>query len=360
MPPLPTSGPTPSRASSSQALPNSTYSSNPSVANAAAATVRSPSARLSPQHHAIMLRYSLSPRTIHALVSLPHAAQPEEILRCAASATEFLAFTFSPLEKVAFSAINNDPSTRWPVREALALPWHKVYLVAQCEAAGGDYGDKISRKARKDLYAARGRIVRTLGQVLRACAEVMGARRDAAGLRRALETWRAVASGSWEGPATELLQVPGIGPKKVASLVAHGVRSVRQLAGLDFFHIERILSRNPPFGQNVLRSLAHFPRLALVVDVAKREEGARDSIVRAALGCSNREMPVWKAKEPFVTLGAETSDGRLVFFWRGKVKSLMSGKVLAFPVEAATGQTVFVWASCEEIAGTCVTGEVEV
>ncbi|KAK2042391.1 hypothetical protein LZ31DRAFT_526354 [Colletotrichum somersetense] len=347
MPPIPLSDPRPSRASSSQTLANGTHSSNPSVTNTAAAMVRCPPApRLSPQHHAIMLRYSLSPRTIHALVSLPHAAQPEEILRCAASATEFLTFTFSPLEKVAFSAINNDPSTRWSVREALALPWHKVYLVAQCEAAGGDYGDKISRKARKDLYAARGRIVRTLGQVLRACAEIMGARRDAAGLRRALETWRGV--------------VPGIGPKKVASLVAHGVRSVRQLADLDFFHIERILSRNPPFGQNVLHSLAHFPRLALVVDVAKRKEGTRGVIVRAALGCSNREIPIWKAKEPCVTLGAETSDGRLVFFWRGKVKSLMSGKVLAFPVEAAPGQTLFVWASCEEIAGTCVTGEVEV
>ncbi|KAK1993445.1 hypothetical protein LX36DRAFT_673825 [Colletotrichum falcatum] len=293
-----------------------------------------------------MLRYSLSPRTVHALASLPHAAPPDEILRCAASATEFLSFTFSPPEKVAFAGINSDPSTRWPVREPLALPWHKVFLVAQCEAGGGDYGDKISLQTRNALYATRARIVDTLGQVLRACADLMGARRDAAGLRRTLETWRGV--------------VPGIGPKKVASLVAHGVRSVRRLADLDFYHIERILSRNPPFGQKVLRSLAHFPHLALAVDVAKRNEATGDAIVRAVLGCSNRVIPVWKDKEPSVNLGAETPDGRLVFFWRGKAKSLMSGKVLVFPVEAAPSQTVFVWASCEEIAGTYVTGEVEV
>ncbi|KAK2012151.1 hypothetical protein LZ32DRAFT_638391 [Colletotrichum eremochloae] len=349
MPPLPIPKPTLSKPSSSQTCPQGAQSSIPPSTNTAAAittTTRALSAPLSPQHHAIMLRYSLSPRTIHALVSLPHAAPPDEILRCAASATEFLSFTFSPSEKVAFVGINNDPSTRWPVREALALPWHKVFLVAQCEAAGGDYGDKLSLQARNALYAARGRIVKILGQVLRACADVMGARRDAAGLRHALEIWRGV--------------VPGIGPKKVSLLVTHGVRSVRQLADLDFYHIERILSRNPPFGQKVLRSLAHFPRLALLVDVVKRKEGMQDVIVRAGLGCSNREIPVWKDKEPSVTLGAETPDGRLVFFWRGKVKSLMTGKVLVFRVEAAPGHTVFVWASCEEIAGTCVTAEVEV
>ncbi|EFQ31410.1 hypothetical protein CGRA01v4_10976 [Colletotrichum graminicola] len=349
MPALPIHNPIPSGPSSSQTRPKSTISSNPPPIKSAATTTtttRAPSARLPPEHHAIMLRYSLSPRTIHALAALPHAAPPDEILRCAASATEFFSFTFSPPEKVAFAGINNDPSTRWPVREALALPWHKVFLVAQCEAAGGDYGDKLSLQARNALYAARGRIVDILGQVMRACADIMGSRLDAAGLRRALETWRGI--------------VPSIGPKKVASLVAHGVRSVRQLADLEFYHIERILSRNPPFGQKVLRSLAHFPRLALVVDVAKRKEGTRDVVIRAALGCSNREIPVWKDKEPYATLGAETPDGRLVFFWRGKVKSLMSGKVFAFPVEAVLGQTVFVWASCEEIAGTCVTDEVEV
>ncbi|GJC79905.1 ATP-dependent DNA helicase MER3 [Colletotrichum liriopes] len=306
-----------------------------------------------------MLRYSLSPRTIHALAALPHAAPPDEILRCAASATEFLSFTFSPLEKVAFAGINNDPSTRWHLREPLTRPWHKVFLVAQCEAAGGDYGEKLSLQARNDLYAARSRVVEILGQVLRACTDVMGTRRDAVGLRRALETWRGVVSGSWEGLATELLQVPGIGPKKVSQLVSHGVRSVRQLADLEFYHIERILCRNPPFGQKVLRSLARFPRLALAVDVAKRED-TRNVIVRAVLGCSNRETPLWKEKTPSVTLAAETPDGKLVFFWRGKVKSLMSGKELVFPVEAASDQKVFVWASCEEIAGTYVTGEVKV
>lgn len=143
-----------------------------------------------------MLRYSLSLPTTRALTLLPRAASPQEILRCASSATEFRAFTLRAAEKGAFSGINNDPSTRWPVKEALSQPWHKVFLVAQCEAAGRDYGDRLPLQARRDLNSARPRIVRILGQVLRACADIMGSRRDAVGLRRALETWRAVASGS--------------------------------------------------------------------------------------------------------------------------------------------------------------------
>ncbi|WQF88138.1 Putative Sec63 domain-containing protein [Colletotrichum destructivum] len=356
MPSFPKPNSTPSKPASSQSQPGTQSSQTPSSTN----SHKAPSAALSSHQHAIMLRYSLSPRTIRALAALPCAAPPDEILRCAASATEFLSFTFSSPEMVAFAGINNDPSTRWHLREPLTQPWHKVFLVAQCEAAGGDYGDKLSLHARNDLYACRNRIVDILGQVLRACADLMGARRDAVGLRRALETWRGVVSGSWEGMPTELLQVPGIGPKKAGLLAKHGVKFVRQLADMEFYHIERILSRNPPFGQKIVRTLAHFPRLTLAIDVAKREESTRKVIVRAMLGCSNREIPTWKDKSPSVTLAAETPNGTLVFFWRGKVGSLMSGKELVFPVEATSGDAVFVWASCEEIAGTYVTGEVKV
>ncbi|KAF5486663.1 ATP-dependent DNA helicase MER3 [Colletotrichum siamense] len=315
--------------------------------------------QLSPEHHTIMLRHKLSPPTIHALTRLPRAPPPEEILRCASSATEFRSFTFHPQEKGAFSRINNDPSTRWPVRETLAQPWQKVYLVAQCEAAGRDYGDRLPLAARQDLLATKPRIVKTLGHVLRACADIMGAatRKDAAGLRRTLELWRAVAAGSWEGMPTELLQVPDIGPKKVEVLVEHGIRTVRQLAKLEFFHIERLLSRNPPFGQKIVRILGHFPRLVLHLDIPKRDH-ERGLIVRVVLGCSNAELPTWKGSVPMVNLAAETTDGKLVFFWRGRAGGLMSAKELVFPVqEALPGQTIFVWASCEEIAGTVVTAE---
>ncbi|TDZ39111.1 hypothetical protein C8035_v005702 [Colletotrichum spinosum] len=290
-----------------------------------------------------MTRHRLSRPTIRSLTLLPRAPEPMEILRCASSATELRSFVFNPLEKGAFSAINNDPSTRWPVKEQLTQPWHKVYLVAQCEASGGDYGARLCRAARIDLLSSRTQIVKVLGQVLRACADVMGARKDA------------------EGKATELLQVPDIGPKKIQKLVEAGVMTVRRLSELDFFDIERILSRNPPFGQNMVQILAHFPRLVLSVDIPKRDGAEKKLIVRTVLGCANVETPVWKGKEPWVSLAAETSDGRLAFFWRGQARSLMSGKELVFPVEANTGgQTVFVWASCEEIAGTVVTAEVAV
>nr|XP_036589930.1 ATP-dependent DNA helicase HFM1 [Colletotrichum truncatum]KAF6801935.1 ATP-dependent DNA helicase HFM1 [Colletotrichum truncatum] len=291
-------------------------------------------AQLSPEYHNIMLRHSLSPITIRALTSLPRAAEPQEILRCASSATELRSFLFHPFEKGAFSGINNDPSTRWPIKETLGQPWHKAFLVAQCEAAGGDYGERLSLTARKDLLSTKPKIVKTLGHVLRACADIMGVRKDAV--------------------------VPDIGPKKVKTLVESGILTVRHLAQLEFFHIERLLSRNPPFGHKIVQTLAHFPRLVLAVDIPKRNSSDQGLVVRAVLGCSNVEVPVWKESVPWVNLAAEINDGRLVFFWRGRAKSLMEGKELVFPVEATPSQTVFVWVSCEEIAGTVVTAEVTV
>ncbi|EXF86578.1 hypothetical protein CFIO01_06840 [Colletotrichum fioriniae PJ7] len=194
MPPTLTPDPTPSKGPTSQSL-SSKIAYRPSQSTRASKNPKS-TADLSPEHHAIMLRHALSSPTIRALASLPRGPPSEEILRCASSATEFLSFTFNPLEKVAFSHINNDPSTRWPLKESLIKPWHKVFLVAQCEASGGDYGDRISLQARQKLLSDKPRIVKILGQVLRACADIMGCRKDAIGLRRSLETWRAVVSKS--------------------------------------------------------------------------------------------------------------------------------------------------------------------
>ncbi|KAF9880567.1 hypothetical protein CkaCkLH20_01609 [Colletotrichum karsti] len=151
---------------------------------------------LAPEHQAIMLRYALSPPTIRALVCLPRGAEPNEILRCASSATELRSFNLHAHERGAFSGINSHPTTRWPIKENLSQPWHKAFLIAQCEAAGADYGERLSLMARQDLMATKPKIIRILGQVLRACADIMGTRKDAAGLRRTLETWRAVASKS--------------------------------------------------------------------------------------------------------------------------------------------------------------------
>ncbi|KAK7441281.1 hypothetical protein Landi51_10202 [Colletotrichum acutatum] len=194
MPPLLTHNPTSSKGPNSQPLA-SRPASRPSQSIQASKNLKT-TADLSPEHHAIMIRHALSSPTIRALASLPRGPPPEEILRCASSATEFLSFTFNPLEKVAFSHINNDPSTRWPLKETLTKPWHKVFLVAQCEASGGDYGDRLSLQARQKLLSDKPCIVKILGQVLRACADIMGCRKDAVGLRRSLETWRAVVSKS--------------------------------------------------------------------------------------------------------------------------------------------------------------------
>lgn len=170
----------------------------------------------------------------------------------------------------------------------------------------------------------------------------------------------------------ELLQVEGIGPAKMTRLVQAGVRTIKQLRQLDFFRIERLLSRNPPFGHEMLHQLAGFPVLTLHLDIVGQydrttttEAPTPDSsadmpscsseplwIARFVLGYENEKLPAWNKRNPWTTLVVEGSDGRLVWFWRGSVKRMGDGKELVVGLHGQKGEQLKVTFACEEVVGT--------
>jgi len=129
------------------------------------------------------------------------------------------------------------------------------------------------------------------------------------------------------------------------------------LADLEFYHIERLLSRNPPFGQNLTNKLQHFPRLKLGISIIGHDVGEpRNCIVRATLACLNpKTSPVWRGAVPWVTFLLEKQNGSIGFFWRGSIKTLATdlGKDLTFRVDLG-GQGANAYLACEEIVGTMV------
>ncbi|EEY23955.1 conserved hypothetical protein [Verticillium alfalfae VaMs.102] len=99
-------------------------------------------------------------------------------------------------------------------------------------------------------------------------------------------------------------------------LEAAGISPVRALADTEFYNIDRILKRNPPFGMNTVLQLKAFPRLLLkarferwaaksdmpAIDALPEKvvralaPGLRLAIVRARLRCLNDDMPLWREK----------------------------------------------------------------
>jgi hypothetical protein len=213
-----------------------------------------------------------------------------------------------------------------------------------------------------------------LKRLLRCVADIKGREKDASSVGAALAILRAISAGSWDNVATELLQVPKIGVATMKKLSDAGVRSVVQLANMELFHIERVLSRNPPFGYDMLRTLADFPLLTLEVSLLgweqqQQQQQSRNGkgflalpVLRAVIGYHNKQgIPTWEDKMPWVYFMVEETNGELGFFWRGRIKALEGGKELVFRLDdrLARDQSVVCILSCEEIAGTMVTAEVK-
>jgi ATP-dependent DNA helicase HFM1/MER3 len=327
------------------------------------------------QHQDLHLRYQLSSATFKTLCTVSKAPQRRVILETACHAAEFGSFALKQAERNFFREINDHSPIPYPVRQNLSEPWHKVFLLVQVELQGKPWPNKISSTARKELMKEAGTIHRVLDRVLRCMVDILGERLDGRGVSVALDVLRSVKSKVWEGSQMELLQVDEIGQVKVDRLVQAGVKTIKQLASLEFYHIERLLSRNPPFGQRVLHQLAGFPILQLKVDVVDRPVVVQRGIAappnqsntathptsrgspclaRLHVSYENQSLPLWKGKTPWATIVIEAEDGTLLWFWRGSVKKLEGGRVMTVCLDARPRETIKVAFACEDIVGTLI------
>ncbi|KAH7367452.1 hypothetical protein B0T11DRAFT_275305 [Plectosphaerella cucumerina] len=185
------------------------------------------------------------------------------------------------------------------------------------------------------------------------------------------------------------------------ALAKAGVSTVKKLAGMEFYHIERILKRNPPFGQELVMKLEGFPMTGMRVRVerwatpedevvARKIEGfpcpevtgaRRLALVRVQVWVANKSAPCWRDKSPWVCVAAERGmrpaghhvgaarrgpqpstmsanpdgAGELLFEWRCSTKTMLGeGRTALFMAALVPGEAFFLWMSCEEIVGTLI------
>lgn len=86
----------------------------------------------------------------------------------------------------------------------------------------------------------------------------------------ALELMRSLAARVWDSSPYQLKQIPQIGPDAIRKLVMGGINNIEALEdiALDIEGAERIemlLSKNPPFGNEILGFLKSFPKLLVTV-----------------------------------------------------------------------------------------------
>lgn len=283
---------------------------------------------------------------------------------------EFKDFRFKPTERAVFRQLNQSPLILYPIREMLTLTWHKIFMIVQIFLGGVDLPtDKDTNIIRQDLLREKRAVFDRLKRLVRCVVDCKAYDCDGHSTQAALELSRSIAAQAWENKPAQLSQIPGFGPVSVRKWISHGVSTVLGVADKSMLDIERIASRNPPYGRDVQKILENFPKLTLRADIIESRAPTSESdnpvsvTIKVRLGHRNtKALCRWKDRIPSLTLMALTSDGNLAYFWRGSMKKLEKSNELdiKFPVAlTAPNQTITCYFSCEEIVGTQVVKSLE-
>lgn len=278
-------------------------------------------------------------------------------------AREFSEIRWQANERDLFRDLNKDPFIMYPIEGAVNSVAHKISLLIQMELGRVDVIN-INGFERQRLRAETSRVLDMMHRLIRTVIECKGSDADGPACWAALELARSMTAKAWENKPMQLLQIPQLGPAMMRKLVSHNIRTVSQLANSSPGDIERIASRNPPFGKKMADSVAFFPRLTLSVSVKDCKVGPDGSPVvhvDGLLGFINARGK-WQGKFPIVTFLAVTTQGVASFFCRESLN--------AFDQHQNTQQIHFTWTprsyqealicrlACEEIVGTVVSTEI--
>lgn len=237
----------------------------------------------------------------------------------------------------------------------------KLSLLIQMELAQIDYPSTVTSFDSQRLRGETNRALEVMNRLIRAVIECKASQQDGDGCSAALSLARSLSTKAWEHGPAHLTQVPQVGKALMRKFVGSNIRTVLQLADTPASTIERIASRNPPFGKKMTDALAWFPRLTLRIEAkaTRSIRGTKSLDVDAILGFLNAVgTPKWGNKIPVVTVLAHTSNGVCVFFWRNSLRVFKRGRsthTLSFSWAPETiGEQLVCQFACEEIAGTLV------
>jgi len=206
-------------------------------------------------------------------------------LSAIACAAEFKQIRLRSKEKVMLRDINNSPAIKFSIKVDLAMPAHKVSLLIQATLGGIDLrNDDRFRGIASQIQSESNSIYQHVTRLIRCIVDCQLQLEDSVATRNALELSRSLGARSWDDSPLQLLQVPKLGPVSVRKLVTAGIRNIEQLELTEPHKIEHTLSKNPPFGMQVLSDLRDFPRLR----VALRTIGEPVSIVLFVRKCIRR------------------------------------------------------------------------
>lgn len=310
------------------------------------------------EYGAAMSRYMVQFETMKLLLSIPRHAKTELILNTICQAAEFKDLRMKPNERSSLREFNKSPMMKFPIKENISTTGHKIFLMIQVQLGGIELlANNDFRIISRQFSMETNIILERFQRLIRCVVDCKAVDCDSISTRHALDLSRSIAASYWENSSLQLRQIPQIGPASLRKLASNSVNTVEKLASLDTSGIERVMSKNPPFGKKMKDILMNFPQLTLTAQIVGRafsKAGEQPKVkVNAELGYMNAKLPIWLGSIPSLTFMAELSNGTLVHLWRGNIRRLANGNKQQFTVILSTpDDEIKCWIACDEIVGT--------
>ncbi|CAG8457778.1 10751_t:CDS:10 [Ambispora leptoticha] len=277
-----------------------------------------------------MAKYYVKYKTMEEIAKLPSMASLCDILEMLSKAAEFSELRCHQGEKQVLNNLNKHPQIRFPLKGKVTRVDHKVYVMIQCTLGHIAFSDpKMGFQMNIDANI----IFQHCPRIMNCIVECMVQKQDVITLRNAIDLARCLRAKTWENSPFILRQIDGIGPQYARHFANAGIQTFVELEKCDPRRIEMIVSRNPPFGNQIHDALASIPRFKL--DISKYSEYNKPTEVELFVEIStiNQKLKTNdNGMNMFSTFLAATSDNKFVDYRRFPVFKAQQGYKFRFKV----------------------------
>lgn len=314
-----------------------------------------------------MAKYCVKLQTMQAFMALRAKAKISEVLDALCQAHEFRQYRWKAGEKTMFKEINSANEMRYPVKGTIDNLQQKVSIIIQARLGGVPLGkdakSKVSGNQLRQLQIDTSGVLGHAKRLIRCMVDILVHRGDSIATKNTLELARCLAAGAWDDTVLQFKQIPGLGDVAVRKLAAANIKNIDALFNTEPRRVEVILSKHPPYGQELLKKLADFPMLhvsAQAIDKKHKDRKGVEVKLKCQAGFLNGTHPKIFNKRSFQVLFlCETSYGELVHFqrfWPNRLKDPADILLTAMVVQA--GATIRCHVMCDDVAGTHKVAEV--
>lgn len=265
----------------------------------------------------LMANYCVTLATMGKFSDVKGSETLEELLELVASCHELSEVQLRVTDKKTLNALNADKTSatiRFPMKGKIRSREMKINCLIQANFGCLPIQDV-------SLNQESGRIMRIAQRLSKCLSEYLSYGEHFAAYSAALTLAQCFRAKLWENSVHVARQIHGIGHKLSTALVNAGITTIEKLRQSQPRHLEMIMNRQPPFGNNVMTNVAALPHYELSI---KQVGNWGENYANVSLGVRQVADSAKDAKRPTPHVGmilVGDADGKLVF----KRKLVFSG-----------------------------------